>query len=486
MGAELKSFGTLFGETWEVYKRRALTIFGVLLLCSLLVVGGITLAGFVGALSIGGMRVMMSHLQQGQFGPSFFPIIALFSLVVTVLAMWCQSATIAVVVDESLGVLAALRVGWKRFWSMGWVLFLVGAMIMGGFLLLVVPGIILSVSLMFALYPLYEEDVRGMDAVLLSRRYVRGRWWNTFGKLLLVWLVAIVLNMIPAVGPLLYFIFTPFLLLFLVALYRNLKETAPEAVGEEKRGRFWLLVILGLLLPTIGFGAALFSLGPQLPMLLRMHHPQPPGHPMMRQAPVTVPSAGPGASAQQDQAPQKVGKGTGVWHDPVGDVAEFGVGRWLDIETVTARADAGTLLVEIQPHVPLEVSFNAASTTAQSFYRFAVLLFDTDGNRETGGVAGQDSGRTGYDLGLDLTLEGPRNAPNKGQVHVGLFRVENGLRTHLGPLPAEDVVVQGQTLRLRIPYVVLGVQEGNQLRMSFIETMQKQGSGLSKDKLINL
>jgi hypothetical protein len=487
MSTELKGFATLFSETWEQFKVRGLTILGVVLVSSLLILGSLLLLGIVVAVFMGGMESAFQQVQQGQINLPMVVIFAVFFLLFILLAMWSQSATIAVAVDESIGVREALRVGWRRLWSMGWILLLVGSIVITGFLFFIIPGIMFSVSLLFALYPLYDDDLRGMDAVLASHYYVKGRWWNTFGKLLLIWLIAIVLDLIPLIGQALYFLFTPFLFLFLVAVYRNLKETAVVVPAPEGRSRWWLLAGSGIILTILGTVGALVTLGPQLPTILQQ---------IQQQAGYQTGSAGPRAAVpevsrkKQDTARQDVpvaaGTSRDTWRDPVGDVSEFGVGRWLDIETVSVKAETGFLVIDTQIHFPLAASFNAASTTSQSLYRLAVLYFDTDGNRQTGGTAGEDSGRSGYDFGLDVTLEAPRNAPEKGRIHVGLFRFDNDQRKFLGPLPENQVQVRGNQIRITVPYTVLGMQAGDQLRMSFVESFQKQGSGLSKDKLITL
>ena len=479
MNTELKSFSILFAETWENFKARALIILGVLLISTLLVIGGMIVLGLVAAMLLGGTQVVMQQFQQGQFGGMFMVAVAIFVLLVMVLALWSQSATIAVVVDDELGIGAGLKVGWQRIWSMAWILSLAGAIISAGFMLLVVPGIIFAVSLMFALYPLYADGTRGMDAVMASRRYVKGRWWNTFGKLLLIWLIALVLQLIPLVGSFLYFIFSPFLLLFMVAMYRDLKATAVESPGEEGRGVWWLLALVGMLLPIIGILAAV-----AIPQFVAFSQKGQQQMPQEQTLPQVLPQ--PVEEKNVPTIAEKSAPSQGSWHDPVGDVAEFGVGRWMDLEMVSVQAGSGMLQVEMQTKFPLTAAFNAASTTAQSFYRFASIYFDTDGDRQTGGQAGEEVGRKVYDFGLDLTLEAPRNEPKKGQIHVSLFGFENGLRTFVGPLSEGEVEVQGNRIKLRIPYEALGVQAGSQVRMSFLETFQEQGSGLSKDKLITL
>ncbi len=483
MRTEMKTFTTLFTETWEQFKRRALTILGVVLLSTLAAIGGMVLVAVPAFFFFDDIQMAVDQLRQGRFTLQTMLFFGLVVLAGTILALWSQSAIIAVTVDDSLTIRGALRVGRQRLWAMGWILALAGSIVMAGFLFFIVPGILFSVSLMFALYPLYEDNLRGMDAVMASRRYVKGRWWNTLGKLLLVWLMAVVLDLVPLIGPLLYYIFLPFFLLFMVAMYRDLKETAVEEATGERRLGWWLLAVIGMILPVVGMGAALVSLGPQLPALL-----QEAGELTGQRS---MPGRMPYPPGQEEQSvfgdiPVIPAAGQSIWRDPVGDVAEFGVGRWMDIETVSVKPEAGTLLIDVQTSFPLTVAFNAASTTAQSLYRLATLYFDTDINRQTGGPAGEDSGRPGYDFGLDITLEAPRNAPEKGQVHVGLFRIENGVRRFLGPLPEEQVQVRGNRIRLRLGYDLLGVQAGGRLRMSFIESFQKQGSGLAKDKIIDL
>ncbi len=484
MNTALKNFGTLFTETWGQYKERALTILGVMLLIFMIIIGGMTLAGVVAGFTLGGFDTVVQQAQGGQFNLPVLLVFCLFFLVITVLVLWYQSAIIAVVLDDNMGVREALRVGWQRLWSVGWIFMLGGSILMSGFLLFLVPGILLSISLMFALYPLYDDDLRGMDALQASRSYVKGRWWNTLGKALIIWLIAIVLDLIPYVGPFVNLLFMPFLLLFFVAMYRNLKETATETMGDAGRTGMWLLAVLGFILMLAGMIGAVVSLGPQLPGLLQQTQSQA-DRQVDAQLPQVVPPISQSGEEEQDVL-ASTETGDSIWHDPIGDVTEFGVGRWLDLQAVTVRADGGTLLIDLHTATPLSAAFNAASTTAQSIYRLAIVYFDSDVDRVTGGKAGKGAGRSGYDVGFDINLEAPRNDPENGQVHVGLFRLENGVRRFLGPLPEDHVQVRGNQIRLHLPYETLGIQAGNQVRMSFLEASQEQGSGLSKDKLIDL
>lgn len=59
-----------------------------------------------------------------------------------------------------------------------------------GFVLLVVPGIWLSVSLYFGAQAVVVDGARGVRALRLSGRYVEGEWWPAFGTLLMIGLLS--------------------------------------------------------------------------------------------------------------------------------------------------------------------------------------------------------------------------------------------------------------------------------------------------------
>jgi len=488
MHAEVKSVGALCAEAWSAYKERGLTLLGVLIVSSLVTVVCAIVLGIAATGMLGGIDQVVQSVQQGQIGVGSMILIGCIVSLFIMLALWSQCAVLAAALDDSIGILAAMRVGWQKLWGFGWILFLVSAIVSGGFLLFILPGIFLSVSLLFAVYFYLDEDLRGMDAVLASHYAVKGRWWNTLGKLVLVWLMAVALEFIPVVGQFLYFIFMPFLLLFLVALYRNVHETAPEPVPSGSRLGWSLLAALGVVIPVLGMVGAVVTVGPQLPELLQQ---------WQQAAGRTVPGASlpdissPAPPVRREPPPEHrrqagVSDGSFQWNDPVGDVEDFGVGRWLDIEQVRARAADGFLQVDLDFHYPLTAAYNAASTTAQSLHRVAMLYMDTDMERRTGNAAGQQLARGGYDLGVDITLEAPRNRPLEGNIHVGLFRIRNGTRTYIGPLPEKFVHIGAQNISLRLPYTLVGVHRGEKIRMSFVESAQKQGSGLAKDTIITL
>lgn len=88
-----------------------------------------------------------------------------------------------------------------RYWSSIGLSLLSLLIIVGGLILLIVPGIYWGVRLSFV-YPRFIEDNLGvMDAIRASRADVTGRWWNVFGLALMsiVLIIAGVLALIVGV-----------------------------------------------------------------------------------------------------------------------------------------------------------------------------------------------------------------------------------------------------------------------------------------------
>ena len=78
----------------------------------------------------------------------------------------------------------------RRVHSILWVTVLGGFVAFLGLLACVIPGIWLYVSFAVAVPALLTEDVRGRRALGRSRRLVKGRWWPTFGVIVLGSLLA--------------------------------------------------------------------------------------------------------------------------------------------------------------------------------------------------------------------------------------------------------------------------------------------------------
>ena len=79
----------------------------------------------------------------------------------------------------------ALRYAARRLHSILWVTFLGGFLSLLGLILLIVPGVYLYISFAVAIPVLLTEGLKGRHALGRSRQLVKGRFWPTFGVVVL-------------------------------------------------------------------------------------------------------------------------------------------------------------------------------------------------------------------------------------------------------------------------------------------------------------
>ena len=134
-------------------------------------------------------------------------VVSLLGLLATLVALAaCTRIVAGAYFGEEPDWVGSLRYAGRRLHSLLWVGFLYGLMVAIGTLGCFIPGIWLAVAYSLAIPALLIEDSRGWKALVRSFRLVRGRWWPTFGVLILGYLlITIVQTMIslPVLGLLL-------------------------------------------------------------------------------------------------------------------------------------------------------------------------------------------------------------------------------------------------------------------------------------------
>lgn len=168
--------------------------------------------------------------------------------------------------------------------------FLSGLISLGGFLLFIIPGVIFSVWFSFISYIIINEDIKGFNALLKSREYVKGRWWGVFGRFLafgalmaIVYIViiafmAVIRFVFPGIGGILEQIFgvfinaviAPLQIIFGFVLYEKIKNIKGDFEFSPSRKKkafsivsFIVVAILGIfsVILFISFAGSLFSGG---------------------------------------------------------------------------------------------------------------------------------------------------------------------------------------------------------------------------------
>lgn len=223
----LTEVGALFTESWEIFQRRFATLIGLFLL---------SVAAFVIPMGAAAALAMAAGLSLGK--GAVIALAALGTLAGTWLGFRCFAAFLHAVADETLLLRDALEQGKGMVLSLIWIGLLSAFIIGGGYLLLVLPGIVFTVWFCFTQFILVSDDLRGMDALLKSREYVRGEWFNVALRLLLVWAASLLLGAIPVAGPILSLAFFPYLMIFHYLIYRDLRRMKGEvlfacAVGDK-------------------------------------------------------------------------------------------------------------------------------------------------------------------------------------------------------------------------------------------------------------
>jgi len=149
-------------------------------------------------------------------------LLALFQLLNAVIQMFVSLGLVAFALkahDDLSHIM--LTDAWRpdRFWSYVAVSILTSIVSMIGFVLLVVPGIIAAMTLMFAPYIVVDQNLGPIDSMKKSYALAKGHW----GKLFLLMLALIIINTVGAlllgVGLL---VSVPISILTIVHVYRSL------------------------------------------------------------------------------------------------------------------------------------------------------------------------------------------------------------------------------------------------------------------------
>mgnify|MGYP001587406703 CR=1 FL=1 len=267
----------IFGQAWTIYKQRLGTFLGVMAIPMLIMV--VLLAVLAGG-GLLGISLLSSKFAAGDIGLLILLAI-LFFVIIFISQAWGQTALLYAVKDsqERIGVMESYRRGWHKIFSYWWVGLLAGFITLGGFLLLIVPGIIFATWFSLAVFILIAEDLKGMNALLKSKEYVKGKWGGVFWRFFFIGAISLIISLVPVlIFSLLKIPFgseisrfviglflTPLVMTYSFLVYSNLKALKGEiafAPTGGKKAAFIFVGILGILLiPAILFSTVFLSLG---------------------------------------------------------------------------------------------------------------------------------------------------------------------------------------------------------------------------------
>ena len=188
-------------------------------------------------------------------------------LLLLLLSSWSLISLVCASANPNLGIKESLKQGWRKLIPYWWILFLQGIIIAGGYLLFIVPGIIFYVWFSLASYVFVAENVRGMDALLKSKEYIKGYWGNVFLRILFLAIVAYLidllinlpflitkqspLNLLPALVNL---IIIPVSIIYIYQIYSHLREIKKDLVfvpSSREKFTFVTIGIFGIIVSTL-------------------------------------------------------------------------------------------------------------------------------------------------------------------------------------------------------------------------------------------
>jgi HEAT repeat protein len=253
----LPSVKELFRLAWGLYKKHFV---------KWLVLGAVFLGGGVVVMGLGaGALFPLKSAQGGVAAAAGAGVVLLLFAALFMIAGWGSVAFIGSLMNPEADVKTLLLATRNRALAAAWTVLVAGVIVSGGYLLLIVPGVLFTVWFFFALFVLADEDLRGLSAMLKSREYVRGRFWPVAGRLAVPWLVSMALNALPFVGQLLSAAFMPLSFTYSFLLFVRLKEVRGPVAFAPKASVKAGVVATGLLgyvaFPFIVLGIAVSILG---------------------------------------------------------------------------------------------------------------------------------------------------------------------------------------------------------------------------------
>jgi hypothetical protein len=243
-GIPPKTLGEILSGAFNIYKANASKL---LLIVAVVVVP----LSFISALFSGVVFRGTTNAQDVVIDRSFglFLAGALVTTVISVIiSAMLQAAILRAAAQATIGDPVdpeeSYRFGFKRFGSVILVSLLVGLAVAGGFILLVIPGIIFFIFFSVSVPVLIVENRRGRAAMSRSWNLVKGHFWHAFGVFVVAAIiVGIISGVIGAIGGSAWFvrwIFTaigtiitaPFSALVSVLLYLDLRSRS-EALSAD-------------------------------------------------------------------------------------------------------------------------------------------------------------------------------------------------------------------------------------------------------------
>ena len=265
---KIRDFGAKINATIEYIRYNILSLLKIVLLIAapLGLLMAIVFSGFFSTMMQVSLNPQMNPADSmafvGQLGSSY--------MMMTLLSMVSFSFLFAAIYGYMLindkqevqpSTIEILKAIVSKIPKMVILMILIGIVSSIGFVFFVIPGIYLMVTLSLALPILIIEDVSIGKAFSKSFQLIKGKWWSTFGLMVITTIIASIVSYVFAI---------PFYALFLADLFSSSMESGgdPSAVFESFSSWYstagMALMMIGsyitYLIPILALGFQYFNL----------------------------------------------------------------------------------------------------------------------------------------------------------------------------------------------------------------------------------
>lgn len=258
--ASLPSIGSLLSESWDLLRARFWSLLGAHLVLMLIFLVILIACGLILAIPfIVGLAVELPVLLSATIAVGIILGIAVLSWL---MALYMVAMYRLIDRGDALSIrdaiMSARNGAWVLIPTMVWYLLI----IIGGFTVLIIPGIILSFFLSFVGLVMALENKTGWDAFIASRELFRGRAWAIVWRMIAFQVIAcgitVILDGFQGSG-VAYLILGPLGLVYSYVLYKHLKQAVTPPATSSKVP-YQIFGVIGGLVVAAGL-VILFSLG---------------------------------------------------------------------------------------------------------------------------------------------------------------------------------------------------------------------------------
>jgi hypothetical protein len=245
-----RGLGDILTAAFDIYKRNAAQL---LLIVAIIVVPLSVLGFLISHFALSAEKTVTTAGQSVE-SRSFFIFLmaalvaaAISIIIAAILQAAMMRAAAQATVGDPVDVGESYRWGLRRFGSVLLVSILVGVLVAIGFILLIIPGIILLVFFAVSIPAVVVEGRRGTDAMRRSWNLVRRHFWHVLGVIVVAFIITgLVSGLLGAIGgsnSVLQLIFrtigqiivAPFSALVTVLLYLDLRARSESLTASTLR-----------------------------------------------------------------------------------------------------------------------------------------------------------------------------------------------------------------------------------------------------------